>query len=65
MTGARAWDALERRTAEMLSLAAETRGDTRRIHEKLGTALDALGSMTDSCGRIADQLSLRRGGQEE
>jgi uncharacterized protein YukE len=56
VTGARAWDALERRTAEMLSLAAETRGDTRRIHETLNELLEQLTGLTENCTRAVSRL---------
>jgi hypothetical protein len=65
VTGARAWDTLERRTAEMLSLAAETRGDTRRIHESVDAALRELADLGEGCTRILDRMTRHLGDNDE
>jgi chromosome segregation ATPase len=65
VTGARAWDSLERRTAEMLALAAETRAETRRIHEAVDAGLGQLGGLTENCSQVVDRLTRLVGGREE
>lgn len=65
VTGARAWDALERRTAEMLALAAETRAETRAVHEEVSAGVAQLGGLTENCARVVDRLTRLAGGREE
>lgn len=57
VTGARAWDTLERRTAEMLALAADTRTEIRRNAEVISSGLGKLGDLADNCGRVMDRIS--------
>jgi hypothetical protein len=64
VTGARAWDTLERRTAEMLSLAAETRSETRQLHEAVNDGLAQLTSLSDGCNRVLTAVVSRFGGTE-
>jgi heme/copper-type cytochrome/quinol oxidase subunit 1 len=52
VTGAQAWATLERRTAEMLNLAAENRADTRRLNEALTAVAGRLGDLTVNCGQV-------------
>lgn len=64
VTGARAWDTLERRTAEMLALAADTRSETRQIHKAVRAGLDRLGELNDDCTHVLTTITARFGTQE-
>jgi myo-inositol-1-phosphate synthase len=64
VTGARAWDTLERRTAEMLALAAETRSETRQLHEAVDDGLAQLTSLSNDCNRVLTAVISRFGGTE-
>lgn len=65
VTGARAWDTLERRTAEMLALAADTRAETRQVHQAVEAGLGRLGDLNDDCARVLATLAARLGPTQE
>jgi uncharacterized coiled-coil protein SlyX len=60
VTGAQSWAVLERRTAEMLALAAESRTETRQVYDAVRESLRELRGMSDDCGRVLARL----GGEE-
>lgn len=64
MTGARSWDTLERRTAEMLNLAGEARSETRLIHDTVQASLGELRNLSENCSRVLTAVRARFGTEE-
>lgn len=63
VTGAQSWATLEHRTAEMLQLAADTRAETREIHQATNAALARIGELNDHCDEILARIGRQIGGR--